>query len=97
MTTDGARGERSLLNRAAKTLVYFPFEGEHETESPATAWLLIACCLGLGLLASFDNVWAGIVLAVGCLYGSALVRALIALRTPASPAPDSAPEDTGSS
>lgn len=66
-----------VLDRAAKTLVYFPVEADHAGESSTVPWLLLACCLGLGILVSFQSLVLGIALALGCLYGSALVGYLI--------------------
>lgn len=69
---------QSFIDRAVKTLVYCPFEEDHADESPLTAWLLLICCIGVGIIASFDNVWWGVGLSVGSLYGAILVRLLIA-------------------
>lgn len=67
----------SFATRIVHTLVYFPWESEHREETSFLPWLLLACCLALGIVASLQNVVLGIALAVGCLYGSALTRYLI--------------------
>jgi hypothetical protein len=70
-------GRQRLLSRFVKTLVYWPLEEEHVEEGPGLALILLLTCLGLGIIASFENLFLGVGLAVACLYGSGLARSII--------------------
>ena len=70
-----------IVNRAVKTLVYCPFEADHENESPMVAWLLIGLSITIGILASFENLWLGVGLAVVPLYAAVIIRYAISSLT----------------
>jgi hypothetical protein len=76
---------QNLASRFAKTLVYWPFEDDHAEEGAALAWVIILTCIALGIVASFQNPYLGIGLAVFCLHGSALMRYLITRGSASSP------------
>lgn len=64
-------------SRLVKTLVYWPLEEEHVDDDARLAWILVLSCLALGIIASFENIFFGVGLAILCLYGSAAVRYVI--------------------
>jgi hypothetical protein len=60
-----------------RTLVYWPLEAEHLDESPTLAWIFVLTCIGLGIVASFQNLFLGLGLGLFCLYGTAVARFLL--------------------